>query len=402
MADGSSSLLVLEPGLLTTVQDLGRPGLMRFGVSPGGALDRAALVLGNRLVGNGPGAAALEVTLVGPRLRFSAPAVVAVTGADLGARLGGEPLPLWTPVALAAGDELAFALPSGGGRGTRAYLCLAGGFAVPPVMGSRSTDLFGGFGGWEGRALRAGDELPVGAPAAPPAVLLRRRLAGPPPPNEPDAPTRVVLGPQTERFTREGVETFLGHAYAVSSASDRMGMRLTGPPIALARGADLISEGIAHGAVQVPGDGQPIVLLAARQTVGGYPKIATAIGADLDALGQRRPGDRVRFAAVEPAAARALTLAYRARLGDDAVTTTPGAWSGWAPPDGGVGTAGDAWEAWGTEVVADLVPALREAGVTSLRVEYDDGAVRFALELRRDATGGFARSPSAGGDVEPL
>ena len=381
------SLLVLAPGLLTTVQDLGRPGLMRYGVTPGGALDRGALILGNRLVGNEPGEAALEVTLVGPRLRFTGAAVIAVTGADLGATRDGTVLPRWTPVAVAAGDEIEFR-PRADDVGARAYLCVAGGLAIAPVMGSRSTDLFGGFGGWQGRALRAGDELPLGEAGQPAGTTLRRRLVASPPEHDPDAPVRVVLGPQTERFTAEGSATFLGEEYTVSPRADRMGLRLTGPAIAHSRGADLISEGIAHGAVQVPGDGRPIVLLAGRQTVGGYPKIATAIGADLDGLGQRRPGDRVRFRAVEPAEARALTLAALARLGADAVTTAPRPYPGWtgagagAPTEDGRGV-GNAWDSAG---VARLVAALGDANVTSFRLELAD--IGLKLEFLREPDGG--------------
>lgn len=375
---------MLEPGLQTTIQDLGRPGLMRYGVTPGGALDRAALILGNRLVGNEPEAAALEITLVGPRLRFAQPAIAALTGANLGATLGGAATPRWEPFAVAAGDELAFRPP--GGDGARAYLCLAGGLAVEPVMGSRSTDLFGGFGGWRGRALVAGDELPVGAEHEPAAALLRRRLVGPPPRHDPGDPVRVVLGPQAERFTPDGMATLLAATYTVSPKADRMGLRLDGPPVAHRDGADLVSEGIAHGAIQVPGDGRPIVLLGARQTIGGYPKPATAIGADLDGLGQRRPGDPVRFAAVEPAEARALTLAGRAGWAEGAVTSAPRSYPGWFATVGRTSPEDDRVERrWDPDGVARLVAALREAGVSWLRLELVGAGL--TLEVRRGPDG---------------
>jgi len=374
------ALLVVEPGLLTTVQDLGRPGLMRWGVAPGGALDRRALTLGNRLLGNEDGAAALEITLRGPRLRFERPAVAAVTGAELGARLNGATLPRWTPVAVGRGDELAWE-PAAGGRGARAYLCLAGGIAVEPVMGSRSTDLFAGFGGYHGRPLAAGDGLALGQPALPVGTIVRRRLDGAPPDDDPTAPVRVVLGPQAERFTAEGIAAFLGGEYRVSGKADRTGLRLSGPPVVLAAGADLVSEGIAHGAVQVPGDEQPILLLAARQTVGGYPKIATVIGADLDRLGQRRPGDALRFAAVEVAAARELTLAARAEL-EQPVVETGRPTTGWSPP--GAGEASETARSWTPEAVATLAAELRAAGVSSLRL--DIAAVGLALDLRFGGT----------------
>jgi len=378
------SITLVEAGVLTTVQDLGRPGLMRFGVSPGGAIDRRALILGNRLTGNAPATAALEVTLIGPRLRFSGPTIVAITGADLGATVAGEAVPRWEPVVLDEGDELVF-IPRSEAIGARAYVCIAGGIAVEPVMGSRATDLFGGFGGWEGRALRPGDTLPLGEPALTRDAVLRRHLAVPLPAPDPSSPSRVVLGPQGDRFTDEGIATLLGGTFAVSPVSDRMGMRLTGATISHASGADLISEGIAHGAIQVPGDGHPIVLLAARQTVGGYPKIATVIGADLDALGQRRPGDPVCFVAIEPAEARAETLAYGGTLGADAVVerTGPGVWHGVTVRDRGA-MVSNAWDAWSADAVARLVMTVRDAGVSSLRLEVDDRGATFKLELSRD------------------
>lgn len=378
------ALIVLGAGLQTTIQDLGRPGLMRFGVAPGGALDRRALILGNRLVGNDAGAAALEITLVGSHLLASSPLVAALTGADLGATLNGASLPRWEPFLVGDGDEIVFQPGDAGTTGVRAYLCIAGGIAVEPVLGSRSTDLFGGFGGWDGRPLRAGDRLPVGEPAAPFNALMRRRLAGPHPVSDPAAPIRVVLGPQLDRFTYEGIAAFLGDRFAVAPRSDRTGLRLDGPPVAHARGADLVSEGIGHGAVQVPGDGRPIVLLAARQTIGGYPKIATAIGADLDRLGQLRPGDPVRFEAVDVATARSLTLAARAALGSATVTTrpsTPGIDASRLPPRPPV--AEDDLEsqavAWTPDAIAALAAALRDAEVSSFRLEI--GSLGLRLEF---------------------
>jgi len=317
-------LVVIEPGLLTTVQDLGRTGLLRFGVTTGGALDQAALILGNRLVGNEPNAAGLEITLIGPRLRVTADVVMAVTGADLGAVLNGSPVPGWQPIRARAGDELAFT-PRVAMSGARAYLCFAGGIALPEVMGGRGTDLSGHFGGLDGRALRPADRLPVGAASDRLDLLLRRRLAASPPVTASDEPFRVVLGPQADRFTAASVALLLSEPYTVSTKADRMGLRLTGPRLEHTAGADTISEGIHQGSIQVPGDGQPIALTRARQTIGGYPKIATIIGADLDRLGQRRPGDAMRFAAVEVGTARCLTRAYRARLGPEAVVTEPAA-----------------------------------------------------------------------------
>ncbi len=313
-------LTIQKPGLLTTVQDLGRRGMAQFGVSPGGALDRQALVLGNRLLGNDSGAAALECTLIGPEILFERDAIIALTGSDFGPMLDGASLPMWEPVRVQAGSLLTFA-PAPSDGGARHYLCIAGGIAVKSVIGSRSTDLIGLFGGFEGRALRAGDRLPIGEPLLDCDSILNRTLAMPHPAYEKAITARVSLGPQQDRFTSAGIATFLSESYAVTSKADRTGMRLSGPAIEQTDGADLISEGIAHGAIQVPGDGQPIVLLAARQTVGGYIKIATAIGADLDLLGQQRSGGAIHFETVSVEQARALTRAYLHSIGEDAIVT---------------------------------------------------------------------------------
>lgn len=292
---------VLDGGLLTTVQDLGRRGYEGYGVPVAGAMDSFALQAANALVGNPLGDAGLEMTVLGPHLRAGERCLIGLAGADLGARLNGEPIVPWRAYWLPTGATLEF---SGPVVGCRAYLAVAGGLDVPPVLGSRSTYLRGGFGGVEGRALRAGDLLSLRAPGAgrPPT---RERLARFRPPvytNEPVV--RVVLGPQADRFTPGGIETFLSSVYEVSGASDRMGCRLRGPRIEHTRGADLVSDGIALGTVQVPGDGQPIVLLADRQTTGGYTKIATVVGADIQYLAQCLPGaGRVRFRAVDLAEA---------------------------------------------------------------------------------------------------
>jgi KipI family sensor histidine kinase inhibitor len=382
---GLASIRVVEPGILTTVQDLGRPGMARYGVAPGGALDRTALMLGNRLVGNELGEAGLEVTLIGPRLEFTGAAVVAVTGADLGARLNGAAMPLWQPVAVADGDELSFQPAAGGGNGARAYLCVAGGLAIEPVLGSRSTDLVGHFGGFQGRALRAGDDVARRESPASPDTLMRRRLRTAPPTPERSITARVTLGPQRDRFTEEGIAVFLGEEYGVSTKANRTGIRLSGAPIGHRHGADLVSEGIAHGAIQVPGDGQPIVLLAARQTVGGYVKIATVIGADLDRFAQLRPGATVRFAEVTPDRAREETLRARPAYGPEAVIEAPKVYAGWGPGEvasalegtSDVGNGG----VWDPAGVVRVIEAAKAAGVSSFRLELADPGLK--LELRR-------------------
>jgi antagonist of KipI len=301
------TLRVLQPGPLATVQDLGRPAAQRLGVPAGGAMDPAALRIANRLAGNAPGAAAVEVTLGGLEAEFLRETAAAVAGADLGFELDGEPLPPGTAFLARRGSRLR---AGGRRRGCRAWIAVHGGIDVDPVLGSRSTYLPGGFGGLCGRALRAGDELPARGgipfgwrPERVPAHLLPPAV----PPGEP-TPLRVVLGPQDDAFTPDGLAVFLSAAYTVSSRSDRMGCRLEGPPVAHRAGADIVSDGVAWGAVQVPGDGRPIVLLADRQTTGGYAKIATVVGVDLGLLAQVLPGDAVRFRDVDLWTARELLL----------------------------------------------------------------------------------------------
>jgi antagonist of KipI len=291
---------VLDGGLLTTVQDLGRTGWQRYGVPVSGAMDPWALRAANLLVGNGEGAAALEITLVGPALRFDGPGVVAVTGGDLGACLNGHPIDLWRAVSVSAGSELTF---SGRRSGMRAYLGVAGGVDVPPVLGSRSTFVKSALGGYEGRALAAGDRVPIGAclDAAVPACGRMHTV-------------RVVMGPQEDAFTDDGIRTFLSGTFTVTPQSDRVGCRLSGPPVRHVQGADIVSDGTSFGAIQVSGDGLPIVLMADRGTTGGYTKIATVASVDLPHLAQAAPEDGVRFVRVGIGEAQALLRAARASL----------------------------------------------------------------------------------------
>lgn len=278
---------VLEPGLQTSVQDLGRAGYGRLGIAPGGAADRSALIAGNRLAGNPDGAAGLEMALTGPRLRFLRPGRIAITGADLGASLNGLRFPVGARRVVGPGDELAFG--QGSGVGARAYLCLGGGIDVPVLLGSRATDLTAAFGGFEGRALRPGDRLRVGRQRA---VDTARGL---PEMFRAGDVIRVVRGPHIDRFDHAAYDLLLSRQFTVSSQSNRLGVRLIGPTILPIGGADIISEGMVTGAIQITGEGQPIVMLRSRATIGGYPKIATVIAADLDRLGQLRPGQRIRF-----------------------------------------------------------------------------------------------------------
>jgi len=305
-------MVVQEAGPLTTVQDLGRAGYLRVGVPTSGPMDRESFVLANRLVGNPDGAAALECTLMGPRVALSDARLVAVTGADMPVTLNGAPVETWTAIAVAAGDVLRLAAAR---SGVRAYLAVSGGIDTPPALGSRSTYLRGRLGGVEGRAVRKGDRLPLGAASA--AMAAPGRRAHPPRAAEPagaPAMLHVVLGPQDDRFTAAGIATLLESEYEMTPQSDRMGARFKGPRIEHSRGHDILSDGIALGAVQVVGDGQPIVLLADRQSTGGYTKIATVCSFDIGRLAQVKPGQRVRYVLTSVEQAHAIGRAQRAAL----------------------------------------------------------------------------------------
>ncbi|HEY7696844.1 MAG TPA: 5-oxoprolinase subunit PxpB [Vicinamibacteria bacterium] len=302
------ALEVQDGGLVTTVQDLGRIGYQRYGVPVAGAADGAALRAANRLAGNEPCAAGLECTVSGPSVVALRPIVAAVTGADLGAvveraDLGRFEVPPWSSFLLRPGNVLRF---EGRRSGARAYVAFSGGIDVPEVLGSRSTYSTAGFGGVEGRALRAGDRLgllPSGRAGSPGLKWPRENCD----PNESETRIRVVLGPQDDYFTEKGLATFADSIYTVSSASDRMGLRFEGPALEH-RARDFVSDGIMLGGMQVPPNGLPILMLADRATMGGYPKIATAAHADLSRLAQLLPGDRVRFEIVSRDEARSALL----------------------------------------------------------------------------------------------
>lgn len=295
-------LEILEPGLLTTVQDRGRYGYQRYGVPVSGAMDVFALRAANALAGNDDNAACLEMTVLGPRVQFLADTWIAITGGDLSPALDGNPIPGWQTVRVSKGSVLSFRGPS---DGMRAYLAAAGGIDVPVVMGSRSTYVKASLGGLEGRALRAKDVLRT---LEPEGDFVQRSLTGgfPQPVYGSEHELRIVLGPQDSAFTQEGINTFLRSRYTVSMQSDRMGYRLEGDKIEHVSGADIISDGTALGAVQVPGSGQPIILLADRGTTGGYTKIATVISADISRLAQAMPGNTVTFKAVSVEEAQAV------------------------------------------------------------------------------------------------
>jgi antagonist of KipI len=300
------ALRVLNAGPLTTVQDLGRTGFERYGVPQSGAMDWFALCAANRLVGNPAGAAGLEFVLQAPDLQVLDDCLVAAAGRGYSLLVHGRRVGGWRCAIARRGEILHIETQGNTGWG---YLAVNGGIDVPLVMGSRSTYLRGGFGGLKGRTLQYGDHLPVGGLL--PVNWQRRAGLGIPPDYRPayadQVNVPVVLGPQADHFTEEGLRVFLGEEFRVLHTSDRMGYRLAGPPIARRVNSELLSEGIAPGSVQVPPDGQPIVLMSDRPATGGYAKIATLALAGLPLLAQSMPGmGKVRFQVVEVAEAQAL------------------------------------------------------------------------------------------------
>jgi biotin-dependent carboxylase-like uncharacterized protein len=295
----TGGLRIITPGLMTTVQDLGRFGFQAFGVPVSGALDPEALRLANALVGNAPGTAGLELGYTGPSFEVTvAAARFAVVGGGAGLRASdGRFAPEGTTLRAAAGTSIQVVpLRSA----ATAILAVAGGFALKPFMGSLSTYTRGPFGGFEGRALQAGDLLPLAFDTVPDDT----EYALPPDaPEHREQPIRVVLGPQEDFFSEATIGTLLSTRYTVTRDADRMGLRLEGPPLEHLKGFNIVSDGIVTGTIQVPGTGLPILLLADHHTVGGYPKIGTVISADLPRLGRLRPGETLSFAAIDIAQA---------------------------------------------------------------------------------------------------
>jgi len=292
-------ITVLQPGMLASIQDQGRPGLRHLGVGRSGALDGLSLSIGNALVGNPPGAAGLELTLPPAQFRFESACLVALTGAHCPAQLDGSSVGAGRAIAVGAGQTLRL----GEARaGARAYLCVAGGIDVAPVLGSRSTDLQAHIGGLEGRALRKGDRLavgPAGQPIARESPRAHGDAAGAPPAvvrlPDPGGAIRVLPGPEFDEFADLAREAFLRSVWTVAPQSNRMGFRLQGPALGRTNSRDLNSHAVFPGLVQVPPGGAPILLMADAQATGGYPRIASVIAADLWRVAQVRPGGAVSF-----------------------------------------------------------------------------------------------------------
>jgi antagonist of KipI len=287
---------------MTTVQDLGRDGFGPIAVSAAGAADPIALRIGNRLLGNSEGAAGLESTLVGGAFRFETDSWVAITGSDFDTMLDETALAPWTVQKVRQGQTLRMRSTR---SGARCYLCVSGGIDVPPFLGSASTHVLSALGGFKGRALRKADVLRVGQGAAPVGRCLNPKIA---PRLAPRLRLRVTEGLQSGWFTEASRRAFFETAYRVSEASDRMGLRLAGAAIELRSPAEMITAGVALGAIQIPAGGQPVIVFVDQQTTGGYPVIANVIAADLASVGQLRPRDVIEFESVSHQTARALLL----------------------------------------------------------------------------------------------
>jgi antagonist of KipI len=305
-----STVCVLKPGMQTTVQDTGRWGFQSRGVPVAGPMDPVSHRLANALVGNDRDAATLEITLLGPELEFDDERLVAVAGAEFALTLDGRPALEYAPFIVAAGSRLRFGAR---GRGARAYLAVSGGIAVPAILGSRATHLVSSMGGFGGRALVAGDRLPLGDASRAQAMPLAPQDATIALPDH-QARIRVLAGPQVECFGADALDVLQSEPYRIAQNSDRMGFRLDGPRLTHARGADIISDATPLGVLQVPASGQPILLMADRQTTGGYPKIATVIAADIALAGQLAPADTISFAVCTPREAMAALIAQERAL----------------------------------------------------------------------------------------
>ena len=284
---------IITPGLLTTVQDFGRVGVMKNGFTQNGAMDRYSMTVANRLCGNCDSAPVLEMTVLGITAKFTQDTVICVSGADFGAKINDKPIKRNKAYKINNGDILSMGTAK---SGMRAYLAVAGGIVGEYVFGSASTNLKFAFGGHFGKKLQSGDVLSIGTGAFPLGEIDKWEI--PESEYSKDAQLRVVLGPQNEMFTNEDIRLFLSQEYEVTAQSDRMGIRLSGEPLKSKNGMDIISDGIVFGSVQVPNSGEPIILMADHQTTGGYAKIATVISVDLPRASQLSAGNTVRFKSV--------------------------------------------------------------------------------------------------------
>lgn len=283
---------VKKPGLLTTIQDGGRYGFQSYGIPASGAMDTFSYRVANALVGNPLHAAVLEITLVGPHVYVENDVIIAICGADLSPQINGKPAPMWTSLHLRRGDELTFGKPI---SGARAYVSVAGEFALPYVFGSQATELKTQTGGYFGRPLQIGDTLYVHNLRIHPRFVGRKLKRNDIPNFSKEMTARIIIGPHSDFFTNDSLSTLLSEAYTVSIQSDRMGYRLEGPKLTIKKREEMRSEATMFGCLQVPPSGQPIILMADRQTTGGYPIIGTIISVDLPKIAQAVPGSKIRF-----------------------------------------------------------------------------------------------------------
>ncbi len=285
-------IIVESPGFLSTVQDGGRYGYQRYGIPPSGAMDEFAFQVGNILVGNERNAAGIEITLAGFSVKFDGDFEIAVTGADLNATVNGKKIETWRSTYVKRGDILKFERVN---KNIRAYLCVNGGIDVPRIFGSRSTYMRMNMGGFQGRKLQKGDILPVGSPSSLSTSSMKVNdsilsLVYSP------RNIRVIPGPENKLFSKKDLDLFFSSLYSITNQSDRMGYKLKGPSLNSKRiSHDIISNGIVKGAIQVPSNGQPIIMMAEHQTIGGYAKIATVISADISLLSHMKPADKIYF-----------------------------------------------------------------------------------------------------------
>jgi antagonist of KipI len=314
-------ITILKPGLLTTIQDLGRFGFQKYGVITSGAMDQIAFRIANLLVGNQENQAGLEITLIGPTLKFETDLLISICGADFAPTINGDTVRLYRPTFVKEGSILDFGMAH---NGARAYLAVAGGFDVPIVMNSSSTYLRAKIGGFHGRKLKSGDKLFLQSPSS----KMKKRISeftektasnqylqlnwfvdfGHVPTDKTHSIVRVITGREFELFSKESQKKFLLDSYMITSKSDRMGYRLHGSPLFLEKQFEMLSEAVCFGTIQVPADGNPIVLLADRQTTGGYPRIAQIITVDLPVVAQAKPGNVLSFVRISHEEAQMLYI----------------------------------------------------------------------------------------------
>ncbi|KAB3532761.1 biotin-dependent carboxyltransferase family protein [Alkaliphilus pronyensis] len=305
-----SSIRILRAGLLTTIQDLGRVGFQQYGIPVSGAMDKYSLKLANILVGNDRGEGALEITMLGPEILFNCGTTIAITGGNLTPTINDVDIDMYRTYVVKPGDKLKF---KGLKNGCRGYMAVSGGFSIKPVMGSKSTYMRGQFGGFKGRKLKEEDFIPLKKPGI---LLEDRKIKLNYIKNYNNRVVRVILGTELHMFKKDTIDVFLSEEYQLTNQCDRMGYRLEGPGLKHVSGSDVISGGINLGAIQVPGDGKPIIMMADRQSTGGYAKIANVISTDISLLAQMKPGDKIRFQRIAVEEAQQLLIDEEKMLDD--------------------------------------------------------------------------------------